>query len=184
MSLKTQMSYLLRQQRQAGKHAQNAHHGATNADYTHIYSNNSLDRHTKAAASFAKWGKEHGVTHTTDINHEKLGEYCMDMQAQGYSAWTIKAGITAVNHVMVQTGHWTHADVFKATTWNKQNPDRHMQLKAKNKGEIMNNRRQTAEEWRKENATLYSNDRYGQGVRVAEKRAMPYGQKQAVNRQK
>lgn len=159
MSLKTQMSYLLRQQRQAGKHAQNAHHGATNADYTHIYSDNSLDRHVKAAASFAKWGKEHGVTHTTDINHEKLGEYCMDMQAQGYSAWTIKAGITAVNHVMVQTGHWTHADVFKATTWNKQNPDRHMQLKAKNKGEIMNNRRQTAEEWRKENATLYSNNR-------------------------
>src|SRR5699024_8323724 len=34
-----------------------------------------------------------------------------------------------------------------------------MQLKAKNKGEIMNNRRQTAQEWRKENATLYSNNR-------------------------
>lgn len=159
MSLKTQMRFLLRQQWQAGKHAQNAHHGATNADYTHIYSENSLNRHIKAAASFAKWGKEHGVTHTTEISHEKLGEYCMDMQSQGYSAWTIKAGITAVNHVMVQTGHWTHANVFKATTWNKQNPDRHMQLKAKNKGEIMNNRRQTAKEWRSENATLYSNNR-------------------------
>lgn len=153
------MTYLLKQQRHAGKHAQNAHHGAKNADYTHIYSDASLDRHIKAVRSFCQWGKEHGVKYTKDITPRKLGEYCMDMQSHGYSAWTIKAGITAVNHIMVQTGHWDRKHVFSATKWNNGHSNYHKDLKRKNRGEILNNRRQTAKEWRKENSTLYANNR-------------------------
>ena len=57
---------------------------------------------------------------------------------------------------MVGTGNWSKNDVFTASKWNKGHDAKFQTLiKRKNRGEIWNNRRQSAEQWRKENETLY-----------------------------
>lgn len=158
MSLEHSMIYLLKQQRKNGIRANNVHHGAKHADYEHIYSANSLQRHETAVKNFAKWAKNNEIRRLKDVSHQTIGDYCQYLQGKGYSAWTIKSGITAINHVMVQAHQWDSQSVFTAKKWNDTHDFRE-QLKRKNRGEIWNNRRQTAEEWRSKNATLYSNNR-------------------------
>lgn len=154
------MQYLLKMQRNNAFRAKNRHHGATHADYTHIYSDKSLTTHEKAVESFCKWAETQDIKRINQINHDVIGNYCLDLQKHGYSAWTIKCGITALNHIMVQTGHWDSNTVFSATTWNKQHKGNFsVQLKNKNRGEIWNNHRQTAEQWRKDHQTLYEHNK-------------------------
>ena len=126
--------------------------------YEHIYSANSLQRHEIAVKNFAKWAKNNGIKRLKNVSHQTIGDYCQYLQDKGYSAWTIKSGITAMNHVMIQAHQWDSQSVFTAKKWNDTHDFRD-QLKRKNRGEIWNNRRQTAEEWRSKNATLYSNNR-------------------------
>lgn len=154
------MRYILNKQRKDGRKATEAHHGATEADYYHIYSDKSLKTHQDAATSFCKWADDNGINRIDQISHDVVGRYCLYLQKHGYSAWTMKAGITAINHIMVYTGHWNKKEVFTASRWNDAHKGNYnLQMKRKNRGEIMNNRRLTAAEWRKENSRLYSNNR-------------------------
>ena len=159
-SLENHMQYMIRKQFNGRTRSQNKHHGAKKADYMHVYSNNSLKTHERAIHKFCSWAKENRIKRIRQINYDVIGNYCLYLQSKGYSAWTIKAGITAINHVMVGTGNWSKNDVFTASKWNKGHDAKFQTLiKRKNRGEIWNNRRQSAEQWRKENETLYENNR-------------------------
>lgn len=158
-SLENHMQYMIKKQFNKRTEAKNAHHGSQKADYTHIYSRNSLNTHTRAIHKFCVWAKENQIKRIRQISHEVVGNYCLFLQNQGYSAWTIKAEITAINHVMVGTGNWDKNTVFTATKWNATHDVKtHTLIKRKNRGEIWNNRRQTAADWRIENPTLYKNN--------------------------
>ena len=71
------MRYILNKQRKDGRKAIEAHHGATKADYYHIYSDKSLKTHQDAATSFCKWADDNGINRINQISHDVVGRYCL-----------------------------------------------------------------------------------------------------------
>lgn len=136
------------------------HHG-NHADYWHVYTYTSYRQHLSAMKQFSKWCvNEKGIWKIAGINHHLVGEYCNAMRQQGYSAWTIKARITAINHVMIGSNHWTSEEAFSATAWNKAHHDYYgtglTQIHRKVQAEIINNREETAQQWRKSHVRVYA----------------------------
>lgn len=157
-----QAKWLFKKQRKAafGKTRQDfkIHHGANHADYAHIYADSSLEQHIKAIRAFSIWcAQKRDIWFLKDIDHELVGEYCTQLQHEGYSIWTIKARITAINHAMVGGGYWQEEDAFTAQTWNKTHHDYfNDEIHQKNRAEIRNNRTVSAQEWRDDHERLYN----------------------------
>jgi len=156
-----QAKWLFKKQRKAAlgktRQAFKTHHGANHADYAHIYADSSLEQHIKAIRAFSIWcAQKRDIWFLKDINHELVGEYCTQLQHEGYSIWTIKARITAINHAMVGGGYWREKDAFTAKTWNETHYDYfNDELHQKNREEIRNNRTISAQTWRNEHEHLY-----------------------------
>ena len=134
------------------------------ADYWHVYTYTSYRQHLSAMKQFSKWCvNQKGIWKVAGVNHHLVGEYCNEMRQQGYSAWTIKARITAINHVMVGSNHWLADDAFSATKWNQAHANYYgsglVQIHRKAQAEIINNRQETAQQWRTEHASVYAANR-------------------------
>lgn len=146
-SIKHQMdSELLRQYRNGRGHARNDFKGSTGrfADYSMIYSDNSLKTHRGRVKQFSLWLRQnHGeVREMQEISREIVAEWAADEQTFGKSAWTVSSDLLAMNRVMVGSGAWavpmTKKEASEAS---------HTALKRRRLEDITHNRRWSASDW-------------------------------------
>lgn len=153
---------LLRKQRfdaryvRGGRAAFKAHHGS-NADYYHIYTDNSLKAHLSALKRFAAYCADNEIKRLMDITTSDIGNYALYLQNHEHlSAWTVKNHIMMINHLLIGAHLRDESAAFHATYWNSTHEDDE-QINAKRRVDISHNRAETAQQWREAHQRAYQN---------------------------
>jgi site-specific recombinase XerD len=164
-SIKHQMdSELLRQYRNGRGHSRSEFKGATGnfADYSMIYSDNSLKTHRGRIKQFSLWLRQNHaeIREVSQITRAIAAEWVANEQDFGKSAWTVSSDLLAVNRVMVGSSVWgapmTKKEASEAS---------HTALKRRRLGDITHSRRWSASEWVDSHQSDY--DHYREQVELA-----------------
>lgn len=119
-------------------------------NYNTISSSNSLKQHTKQWRMFAKFVfEQYGVKTLKKIELNMVVAFLQRELSDGLSEKTIKARITAINHVMVGTGVWKENQKLSLSKLRKDG------FISKVKGATRVYKKLTSEEWRERNQNQY-----------------------------
>lgn len=145
-------------QKTKGRQSYKEHHGS-NADYYHIYTDNSLKAHMSALKRFSAYCVQHDIKRLMDITNQDIGNYALYLQNdEGLSAWTVKNHLMTINHLLIGVGLKKEEDAFTATKWNQHHRGAN-RIHAKKRENIQHNRSQTASQWRSAHSRAYLNHR-------------------------
>lgn len=120
------------------------------ARYDTVSSTASLVQHQKQWTQFAKYlEEEHGLKGLKKINQEHVREFIRQEQARGLSEKTLKARVTAINHVMIGSKVWEPNQRVSLTSMRSEG---HISA---SKGATRIYKDLTAEEFRTQNTAVY-----------------------------
>ncbi|HFI0502047.1 TPA: recombinase XerC [Streptococcus suis] len=142
------------QEREKSRDSIKAGQSGRMARYDTVSSMNSLKQHQSQWTQFAKYAQDqHGVKTLKGLTENVVAEYIKAEKAKGMAEKTLKARITAINHVMVGSGVWNVQQALSLKDMRKEGRI------SSEKGATSVYKDLTAKEWRDRNKGLYEQNK-------------------------